>query len=439
MATSILQRCLSPVQTFTKCVNYRSIVRRCLLSSAYTDPAVWEQRPRDAQDLGQLASLMDRTYERKFPVSSLVIARFIDNLSSKEEVDQAQYYLYKFRHSPNCWYLRDWTIHSWIRRCLKYGARDKALYSLKNKVQFGMFPDDFSFNLLIDSFLKDEDFKGACSVVEEVMLQESFERISTQILSLYALSKYLATKPELSWQEERSLGASLMLAGLKQENSVGFSARLLGLALIGKVELSRGIHAVFHEMPLIWTSGYLGRALAVMDAVCDFRDVKLSEEVVQVFLNQLYKMPVEKRLDKNPDLLAIRFASTNPILDPWIYILLRKAVLSKVVENIKCLFCKIGSQMPQGQNSFHCMDRAQVSSIISRDSQSAVSQELMNTSQTCLYPPESCLDTCQSNQCGRSLSDASSESSNRNSLDSRSKDQPLQVTITNETFEEKSI
>ncbi|XP_059358871.1 prostaglandin E receptor 4 (subtype EP4) a [Carassius carassius] len=158
--------------------------------------------------------------------------------------------------------------------------------------------------------------------------------------------------------------------------------------------------------------------------------------VVQVFLNQLYKTPVEKRLDKNPDLLAIRFASTNPILDPWIYILLRKAVLSKVIENIECLFCKIGSQMPQGQNSFHCMDGegAQVSSIISREL-----KEAMNISQTVLYPPESCLDTCQSNQCGRSLSDASSQSSNQNSLDSRLKDQPLQVTITNETFQEKSI
>lgn len=49
------------------------------------------------------------------------------------------------------------------------------------------------------------------------------------------------------------------------------------------MEQSRGIHAVFHQMPLIWTSGYLGRALAVMDAVCsDLRDVKLSEEVVRI-------------------------------------------------------------------------------------------------------------------------------------------------------------
>ncbi|CDQ93269.1 unnamed protein product [Oncorhynchus mykiss] len=285
MAASLLQRCLGAVKVIHKCGTYSFIDRRCLLSAAYTDTKLWEEREKDHQNLALMAALMDRIYDRNFPVSSLTISRFVDNISSREEVDQAEYYLYKFRHSPNCWYLRDWTVHSWVRQCLRYGARDKALHTLKNKVQYGMFPDDFTFNLLIDSFIKDEDFKGACSVVEEVMLQESFDLPSTQILSMYALSSYLATKPELSVSEQRALGAALLICGLKQDNSTGLSAQLLGCALLGKVEMAAGIHAVFRGMPLMWTPGYLGRALAIMERVAATPgDRKLSKDAVRCLL-----------------------------------------------------------------------------------------------------------------------------------------------------------
>ncbi|XP_029295700.1 small ribosomal subunit protein mS27 [Cottoperca gobio] len=286
MAASVWKRCVTAAVK-VKCLSPSLSARRWLLSAAYRDTKVWDAREKDPQNLALLAATMDRTYELNLPVSSLTVSRFVDNISSQEEVIQAEYYLYKFRHSPNCWYLRDWTTHNWIRQCLKYGVKDKALHTLKNKVQYGIFPDDLTFNLLIDSYIEDGDLKSACSVVEEVMLQEAFDLPSTQILCLYTLGSYLATRPQLTVSEERLLGASLLICGMKQDNTVGLSAQLLGNALLGKVEMLKGIHAVFKGMPLSWERGYLGQALAVMERVAAASgDVKLSKDTLD-YMNDL--------------------------------------------------------------------------------------------------------------------------------------------------------
>lgn len=59
---------------------------------------------------------------------------------------------------------------------------------------------------------------------------------------------------------------------------------LLFLLRAGKVEMLKGIHAVFKGMPLLWTHGYLGRALAVMERVvaAPGGDVKLSKDTVRI-------------------------------------------------------------------------------------------------------------------------------------------------------------
>ena len=59
---------------------------------------------------------------------------------------------------------------------------------------------------------------------------------------------------------------------------------------------------------------------------------------VRIFVNQLYGpayISAGGRPDYRSDLLAIRFASFNPILDPWVYILCRKNLLVKGCERLK--------------------------------------------------------------------------------------------------------
>lgn len=60
--------------------------------------------------------------------------------------------------------------------------------------------------------------------------------------------------------------------------------------------------------------------------------------VVRLFVNQLYgpaHITAGEKLDYRSDLMAIRFASFNPILDPWVYILCRKNLLVKGCERLK--------------------------------------------------------------------------------------------------------
>lgn len=110
--------------------------------------------------------------------------------------------------------------------------------------------------------------------------------------------------------------------------------------------------------------------------------------LLRIFINQ---MNTQQKENSRFDLLAVRMASINPILDPWVYILLRKTVVLKLLEKIKCLFCKMGARGRRGGGQFRCADGHLSSSIVSRDSPSLVTRDLnefVNASHICLHTLE---------------------------------------------------
>ncbi|KAM6984656.1 prostaglandin E receptor 4 (subtype EP4) b [Aplochiton taeniatus] len=123
--------------------------------------------------------------------------------------------------------------------------------------------------------------------------------------------------------------------------------------------------------------------------------------VLRILVNQMYRVQ-----ENYPDLQAIRMASVNPILDPWIYILLRKTVVLKLLEKIKCLFCRMGRRgrsLHRVRGQFRCSGSQgdggesvsgggghRASPIVSRESPSLLSCEVRDaagTSQSFLYLP----------------------------------------------------
>nr|DBA23452.1 TPA: hypothetical protein GDO54_014366 [Pyxicephalus adspersus] len=240
MAASIVYRCALLSRSRSRTISPLITGKRFILSSAYTSDSAWEKWEKETHNLADLASQMERNYERKLPVSSLSIARFVDNIKSRGEIDQAEYYLY-------------------------------------NGVQYGIFPNNFTFNLLLDTFIKKENFEGMAYIL------------------LYV------------WVLEKNLGASLLLAGLGQENTVGYSSQLYGYSLIGKVELSQGLRAVYTQMPLIWKPGYFQRALDVMEKVSQMPgEIKITKDVIDILksaLDSVILSKTEKVQSENDEVL----------------------------------------------------------------------------------------------------------------------------------------
>jgi len=69
---------------------------------------------------------------------------------------------------------------------------------LNDRLNYGLFPDYYLSNLLMDTFIKEENYRDAVKVAIQMMLQEDFDHPIASNLALFSCYSYLRNpKPEL--------------------------------------------------------------------------------------------------------------------------------------------------------------------------------------------------------------------------------------------------
>ena len=94
--------------------------------------------------------------------------------------------LCRFRKTPSAVPVQDSIVYVLVRNYIDLGLVKNLLPLMQQRVQTGIFPDGVAFSLLLDHFIKCEDYAMASIVAYELILQENLDHLPSRLLALYA-------------------------------------------------------------------------------------------------------------------------------------------------------------------------------------------------------------------------------------------------------------
>lgn len=244
---------------------------RTFLSQAYYCNEVWEDRLNSPilqkVNLDILYHELDQTFQKTRRISPVDVDIFANAVKDDVFVDELMDLVHKLRLSQDTRNTLNSTGHAVIRTLVKNDRVKDLLQALDDRLNYGIFLDDYTANILMDKFWKSKDFMAGCLVASQMMLQEDFKHPVTINLALLHCYNYLlkpgdwleVPQPEEPEEEvkvrvkflrnpfddehfdlrdpQKIVGKTLVAATKDRNDSLHQSLKIIGLALFGKVDL----------------------------------------------------------------------------------------------------------------------------------------------------------------------------------------------------------
>ncbi|KAK0162633.1 hypothetical protein PV327_006396 [Microctonus hyperodae] len=173
-------------------------LRKCLrtfLSESYSCAEVWNRRYKSPLlskvNPRNLYFELEQNFQRTGKISAVDVDIFINTIKDPEFVDEVINILHRLRLSAETGKTLESTHHALIRYLLDSKNEDLLLEVLHDRLNYGIFPDHYSYNLLMNQFIKEKKFASAAKVAALLMLQEDSENNLCNALGIYSCYKFL--------------------------------------------------------------------------------------------------------------------------------------------------------------------------------------------------------------------------------------------------------
>lgn len=133
--------------------------------------------------------------------SGIDIELFVNAATDDSHLDEIEDVLHKLRLSPEATSLLASTQHAFIRLMLAYNSVDELIRILDDRLNYGIFMDDYCCILLMNKLLKENRYKDAARIATIQMIQEDFSHPIVKYMALFACHKYLSNP--VPWAPEQ--------------------------------------------------------------------------------------------------------------------------------------------------------------------------------------------------------------------------------------------
>lgn len=318
---------------------------RLFMSDSFQLKDVWKKRLESPIlkriNVNDMFYELDNQFQHFACAHGLDIDLFVNAVNDDSNFDEIEDVVHKLRLSPEAISLLPSTHHALIRLYMEWNKIDDLVRILDDRLNYGIFPDEYCSLLMMDTFIKNGNFRDAAKIASLSMLQEEVSNSLINYMCLYSCHKYLENpvpwSEEVTVQEEDDddeevkvrvkyirnpyfddhfdlvepnhiIGKTLTSMGSAIGGHVGRTYKLMGLLLHEKYsEAITYIKSLISskESPLLFEDG-LTFVNAILDQKLKSEEGKNDSIITQVNeVKGLLKTIPESQLDKENRLLSV--------------------------------------------------------------------------------------------------------------------------------------